>query len=85
MEELANQPGFKYTVSQFTVLKQIGSGAFGNVLLCVHNLTGQKVVLKAIDKRHIAKEKHLQVRFLFVYYVYMMWHHHLLCIRVGLT
>lgn len=61
MEELANQPGFKYTLSQFTVLKQIGSGAFGNVLLCVHNLTGQKVVLKAIDKRLISLEKNLQV------------------------
>ena len=62
LEQLASQPGFKYDLSQFSVIKQIGSGAFGRVLLCTHDLTGQKVVLKAIDKRHIKKPKHLQVR-----------------------
>jgi hypothetical protein len=31
------------------------------VLLCKHKLSGQKVVLKSVDKRHVKKPKHLQV------------------------
>eukprot|EP00123_Amoebidium_parasiticum_P017267 comp23777_c0_seq1/m.41223 comp23777_c0_seq1/g.41223 ORF comp23777_c0_seq1/g.41223 comp23777_c0_seq1/m.41223 type:complete len:528 (-) comp23777_c0_seq1:42-1625(-) len=60
LEQLANEPGFKYDISQFEIIKQIGSGAFGRVLLCKHPLSGQKVVLKAIEKRHIKKDKQRQ-------------------------
>lgn len=31
MEQLANEPGFRYTMDQFETIKQIGSGAFGKV------------------------------------------------------
>ena len=65
LEELATQPGFRYDLGQFEQIKQIGSGAFGRVLLCKHKLTGQKVVLKAIEKKHVIRTRqqhHLQVR-----------------------
>jgi hypothetical protein len=65
LEELATQPGFRYELGQFEQIKQIGSGAFGRVLLCKHKLTGQKVVLKAIEKKHVIRTRqqhHLQVR-----------------------
>eukprot|EP00124_Ichthyophonus_hoferi_P005869 Ihof_evm1s1007 gene=Ihof_evmTU1s1007 len=60
LEQLANEPGFRYDITQFDIIKQIGSGAFGRVLLCKHALTGQKVVLKAIEKQHIRKDKQRQ-------------------------
>ena len=64
LEELAAQPGFRYDLGQFEQIKQIGSGAFGRVLLCKHKLSGQKVVLKAIEKKHVIRTRqqhHLQV------------------------
>jgi hypothetical protein len=32
MEQLANEPGFRYTMDQFKLIQQIGSGAYGKVL-----------------------------------------------------
>ncbi|XP_063902161.1 cAMP-dependent protein kinase catalytic subunit alpha-like isoform X2 [Zophobas morio] len=43
--------------NHFTVVKQIGSGSFGRVYLCKHKVTGELVVIKALDKRFVVKTK----------------------------
>eukprot|EP01134_Creolimax_fragrantissima_P006938 CFRG6938T1 len=57
LQSLATEPGFKYDMTQFEFIKQIGSGAFGRVLLCRHLLTNMKVVLKQIEKKHVIKTR----------------------------
>eukprot|EP01134_Creolimax_fragrantissima_P001113 CFRG1113T1 len=56
---LASEPGFHFDVTQFTQIKQIGSGAYGRVLLCNHVLTNKKVVLKVVEKS-VIKGKHMK-------------------------
>ena len=39
-------------ITDFTLLKEIGEGTFGRVLLVQHNLTQAQYAIKAIDKRN---------------------------------
>ena len=41
-------------ISDFTILKELGSGSFGRVLLAQHKKTQAKYAIKAIDKRNQA-------------------------------
>ena len=38
-------------LSDFTIIKELGSGSFGHVLLAQHKVTQVKYAIKAIDKR----------------------------------
>ena len=50
MKHLGNEP----KIIDFTVLKELGTGSFGRVLLVEHKLTKAKYSIKAIDKRNNA-------------------------------
>ena len=50
MKNLENEP----KITDFTVLKELGAGSFGRVLLVQHKLTKAKYAIKAIDKRNNA-------------------------------
>ena len=50
MKHLENEP----KITDFTVLKELGAGSFGRVLLVEHKLTKAKYAIKAIDKRNNA-------------------------------
>ena len=41
-------------ISDFTLLKELGAGSFGRVLLVQHKITQAKYAIKAIDKRNKA-------------------------------
>ena len=41
-------------ITDFTLLKELGSGSFGRVLLVEHKITKAKYAIKAIDKRNQA-------------------------------
>ena len=41
-------------INDFTILKELGSGAFGHVYLVVHKTTNAQYAIKAIDKRNKA-------------------------------
>ena len=47
---LENEP----KIQDFTVLKELGAGSFGRVLLVQHKVTQAKYAIKAIDKRNKA-------------------------------
>ena len=53
--ELGLEPEPK--ISDFKILKELGKGSFGRVLLVQHNKTKAKYALKAIDKRTITPEE----------------------------
>eukprot|EP00123_Amoebidium_parasiticum_P007732 comp18327_c0_seq1/m.19403 comp18327_c0_seq1/g.19403 ORF comp18327_c0_seq1/g.19403 comp18327_c0_seq1/m.19403 type:complete len:461 (-) comp18327_c0_seq1:117-1499(-) len=58
LTELAGKENdFHYDLSQFDVIKQVGSGAFGKVQLCKHIRTGETVVLKIIRKSFVVQAK----------------------------
>ena len=40
-------------ISDFTLIKELGTGSFGRVLLVQHNITQAQYAIKAIDKRNI--------------------------------
>jgi len=41
----------KFKVGQsYTLIKEIGSGSFGDVVLAVHRVTGKRVAIKKIDE-----------------------------------
>ena len=44
---------FKTTISHYELMKGIGKGTFGKVHLGIQILTGAKVALKAISKKHL--------------------------------
>lgn len=44
------------TVKFYSVLKLLGQGAFGKVMLGIQVLSGKKVAIKAIDKSHLLNE-----------------------------
>lgn len=44
----------------FSVIKQLGSGTFGKVYQCKHNITGEVVVVKAIDKGFIVNSGQME-------------------------
>eukprot|EP00123_Amoebidium_parasiticum_P013457 comp21966_c0_seq1/m.31694 comp21966_c0_seq1/g.31694 ORF comp21966_c0_seq1/g.31694 comp21966_c0_seq1/m.31694 type:complete len:544 (-) comp21966_c0_seq1:330-1961(-) len=61
LAELASkEDNFKYDLSQFQLVKQIGSGAFGKVQLCIHVKTGEKVVLKVVKKKYVLEAGQLE-------------------------
>ena len=39
-------------IADFDILKELGSGSFGNVYLVKHKVTGAEYAIKAIDKRN---------------------------------
>ena len=41
-------------LNDFQVIKELGSGSFGHVLLAQHKITQVKYAIKAIDKRNNA-------------------------------
>lgn len=43
-------------LSEYTLGRQLGKGAFGEVLECTHNATGRRLACKRIDKRLIASD-----------------------------
>ena len=43
-------------ISDFTILKELGTGSFGKVMLVQHNKTNALYALKVIDKRQLTKE-----------------------------
>ncbi|KKA30218.1 hypothetical protein TD95_001894 [Thielaviopsis punctulata] len=43
----------KATIDDYTILEEMGQGAYGQVKLARHNATGRKVVLKYVTKRRI--------------------------------
>ena len=36
--------------NSYTLIKEIGSGSFGDVVLAVHRVTGKRVAIKKIDE-----------------------------------
>ena len=41
----------KFKVGQsYTLIKEIGSGSFGDVVLAVHRVTGKRVAIKKIEE-----------------------------------
>ena len=48
LEGLESEP----KISDFTLIKELGVGSFGRVLLVQHNITQAKYAIKAIDKRN---------------------------------
>eukprot|EP00124_Ichthyophonus_hoferi_P005720 Ihof_evm1s917 gene=Ihof_evmTU1s917 len=60
LTELASkEQDFHYDLSQFDVIKQVGSGAFGKVQLCRHIQSKEMVVLKIIRKAFVLESKEL--------------------------
>ena len=49
----AVEPAKKTTIDDFTILEDMGQGAYGQVKLARHKQTGKKVVLKYVTKRRI--------------------------------
>ncbi|OAA32876.1 Protein kinase-like domain protein [Moelleriella libera RCEF 2490] len=50
---LAVEPERKATIDDFTILEDMGQGAYGQVKLARHKKSGKKVVLKYVTKRRI--------------------------------
>lgn len=48
-----DDPDHKTTISDYTILEDMGQGAYGQVKLARHKKTGKKVVLKYVTKRRI--------------------------------
>ena len=46
-------------LSDFTVIKELGSGSFGHVILAQHKITQVKYAIKAIDKRNTVNIKEM--------------------------
>jgi len=44
------------TLQFYSVIKQIGKGAFGEVWLAFHKLTGKEVAIKLIEKDSVNKD-----------------------------
>jgi serine/threonine protein kinase len=44
------------TIQYYSLLKVIGRGAFGKVILAIHKLTGKRVAMKSIDKKYMKDE-----------------------------
>jgi len=59
-EELEHEPN----ISDFNIIKEIGTGAYGKAYLATHKITKAKYAIKAIDKLDIEniKEKSLFFR-----------------------
>eukprot|EP01102_Stenamoeba_stenopodia_P009380 TRINITY_DN2760_c0_g1_i1.p1 TRINITY_DN2760_c0_g1~~TRINITY_DN2760_c0_g1_i1.p1 ORF type:complete len:720 (+),score=92.39 TRINITY_DN2760_c0_g1_i1:491-2650(+) len=56
--ERSGPPDFSgATVGDFKILKTLGSGTFGEVKLCHHNITGAYYCLKILDKSNIIRLK----------------------------
>lgn len=49
----ADEPDRKTTIDDYTILEDMGQGAYGQVKLARHKTTGNKVVLKYVTKRRI--------------------------------
>ena len=49
----AVEPARKTTIDDYTILEDMGQGAYGQVKLARHKTTGKKVVLKYVTKRRI--------------------------------
>lgn len=49
----ADEPDRKTTIDDYTILEDMGQGAYGQVKLARHKTTGKKVVLKYVTKRRI--------------------------------
>ncbi|KAM0485944.1 hypothetical protein ACHAPX_000640 [Trichoderma viride] len=49
----ADEPDRKTTIDDYTILEEMGQGAYGQVKLARHKTTGKKVVLKYVTKRRI--------------------------------
>lgn len=47
---------YECLTNQYTVLKTIGKGGFGKVKLAVHDLTGEKVAIKIMDKKSLGDD-----------------------------
>ena len=48
-----NDPSAKKTIDDYTILEEMGQGAYGQVKLARHKQSGRKVVLKYVTKRRI--------------------------------
>lgn len=46
-------PKTSQRLGQYTVVKTLGEGSFGKVKLAVHQVTGQKVALKIINRKKL--------------------------------
>ena len=53
-ESVAKNLEVEPKITDFTILKELGAGSFGRVLLVQHKLTQAKYAIKAIDKRNKA-------------------------------
>ncbi len=45
------------SIGLYSVEKTIGSGSFGDVQLCIHKLTGERVAVKTLRKKQYATLK----------------------------
>lgn len=54
-QEPATSADSKPTADDYTFGKTLGKGAFGDVVLATHNLTGKVFAAKKIEKRHLIK------------------------------
>ena len=50
----------KFSLDQFTTLKELGSGTFGDVYLVSQQSTGKKFALKTLNKEHMITKNRIQ-------------------------